>query len=93
MRCSAAITRDETTDTEAVSACPLASPMLSRVFGLLALAALPAALFFKPFFFGLAGALLAVLSLLLAPAGCRLLGALGLLAAATVGALAVLPRW
>lgn len=68
-------------------ACPLASPLSGRLPGVLALAALPGALFLDPFFFGLAGGLLAALSLLLAPAGCRCLGALGLLGAVTVGTL------
>lgn len=70
-------------DPEAES-CPLASPRSGRIPGVLALAALPAAVFLKPVFFSLAAGLLAVLSLLLAPAGCRCLGAMGLLGAATV---------
>lgn len=65
-------------------ACPLASPLSGRIPGLLALAALPAAVFLKPLFFSVAAGLLAVLSLLLAPAGCRCLGAMGLLGAVTV---------
>lgn len=69
---------------EDAESCPLASPRSGRVPGVLALAALPAAVFVKPVFFSLVAALLAVLSLLLAPAGCRCLGAMGLLGAVTV---------
>lgn len=64
--------------------CPLDSPRSGRIPGVLALAALPAAVFLKPVFFSLVAGLLAVLSLLLAPAGCRCLGAMGLLGAVTV---------
>ena len=76
-------------DQEAAS-CPLDSPLSGRIPGLLALAALPAALFLKPLFFSLAGGLLAVLSLLLAPSGCRCLGAMGLLGAVTVASAVLL---
>lgn len=78
-----------TGDQEAV-ACPLDSPLSGRIPGLLALAALPAAVLLKPLFFSLAGGLLAVVSLLLAPAGCRCLGALGLLGAVTVAMVVLL---
>ncbi|MCK7576786.1 MAG: hypothetical protein MZV65_13440 [Chromatiales bacterium] len=57
---------------------------------MLALAALPAAVVLKPLFFSLAAGLLAVLSLLLAPAGCRCLGAMGLLGAVTVATVLLL---
>jgi hypothetical protein len=70
--------------TDEAASCPLYSPRSGRIPGVLALAALPAAVFLKPVFFSLAAALLAVLSLLLAPAGCRCLGAMGLLGAVTV---------
>lgn len=69
---------------EDAESCPLVSPRSGRIPGMLALAALPAAVFLKPVFFSLAAALLAALSLLLAPAGCRCLGAMGLLGAVTV---------
>ena len=72
-------------EQEAVS-CPLDSPLSGRIPGLLALVALPAAMFLKPLFFSLVAGLLAVLSLLLAPAGCRCLGAMGLLGAVAVAA-------
>jgi hypothetical protein len=74
---------DGTTSQEA-DACPLDSPLSGRIPGVLALVALPAAVFVKPLFFSVAASLLALLSLLLAPAGCRCLGAMGLLGAVTV---------
>jgi hypothetical protein len=69
------------------SSCELPSPYVRRVPGVLALAAGFAALFVQPLFFALTGVLLAVISLLLSPPGCRLLGTLGLLAAITGGML------
>lgn len=68
-------------------ACPLASPLTARFPGLLALAAVPAAILVNPFFFGLAGGLLAAISLLLSPPRCRCLGVVGLIAAAAGGGL------
>jgi hypothetical protein len=67
--------------------CPLTSPLTARIPGLLSLAAAPAAVLVNPFFFGLAGSLLAVICLLLSPAGCRLLGVAGFVAAVTGGIL------
>jgi hypothetical protein len=81
------------TDSAPAESCPLTLPASGRLPGVLAIAALPAAIFIKPLFFSLAGALLAVVSLLLAPAGCRCLGAMGLLGAATVGTLLLLGRF
>jgi hypothetical protein len=63
------------------SSCPLASPLTGRVPGILAFLAAFAAAFAQPLFFAVAGALLATISLLISPAGCRCLGLLGLLAA------------
>lgn len=79
-------------DTASTESCPLELPASGRLPGWLAIAALPVAIFIKPLFFSLAGVLLAVVSLLLAPAGCRCLGAMGLLGAATVGTLSLLGR-
>jgi len=67
---------------QAVAAvCPLVAPRTARIPGLLSLAAVPAAVLVNPFFFGLAGSLLAVISLLLAPAHGRLLGITGIIGA------------
>jgi hypothetical protein len=71
----------------AAAACPLSSPSAARIPGLLALAAAPAAVLVNPFFFGLAGGLLAVISLLLSPARCRCLGLVGLISTAAGGIL------
>lgn len=67
--------------------CPLASPLTARIPGLLSLAAVPAAVLVNPFFFGLAGSLLAVICLLLSPARCRRLGVVGLAGAVGGGIL------
>ena len=67
------------------AACPLDSPLTGRVPGLLALVAISAALWQGSLFFGLAAGLLAVISLLLSPPRCCLLGSVGL-----VGSLAVI---
>lgn len=67
--------------------CPLVSPRTARIPGLLSLAAVPAAILVNPFFFGLAGCLLAVISLLLSPARCRLLGIMGFIGAVGGGIL------
>ena len=67
------------------TACPLDSPLTGRVPGSLALVAIAAALWQGALFFGLAGGLLATISLLLSPPRCRLLGSIGL-----VGSLAVI---
>lgn len=69
------------------SSCPLATPLSGRVPGILAFLAAFAAAFAQPLFFGLAGALLATISLLISPAGCRCLGMFGLLAAVGGGLL------
>lgn len=77
-------------DEGSVEACPLSLPLYGRVPGALALAAAVAGVFVQPVFFSLAGGLLSLLSLLLSPPRCRLLGLAGLVAALTVGAHAVL---
>jgi len=69
------------------TSCALPSPYVRRVPGVLALVAGLAALSVQPLFFALTGVLLAAISLLLSPAGCRLLGTLGFLAAITGGVL------
>ena len=67
------------------AACPLDSPRTGRVPGLLALVAIAAALWQGSLFFGLAGGLLAIISLLLSPPRCRVLGLSALMAACVVG--------
>jgi hypothetical protein len=81
VKASAAADRAEV-DAEA---CALTTPLLGRVPGLLALAAVPATLLLNPWFFGLAGGLLATISLLLSPPRCRMLGTIGLLGALAAG--------
>jgi hypothetical protein len=78
---SSETSRDVVTPDAVIAACPLSSPLAARIPGLLALAAIPAAILVNPFFFGLAGGLLASISLLLAPVGCRCLGVVGLVGA------------
>jgi len=68
------------------SSCPLISPLIGRVPGTLAFLAAASAAFTHPLFFASVGALLATISLLISPAGCRCLGMLGL-AAAVMGGL------
>lgn len=80
----------DTTMADAAAACPLASPLAARIPGLLSLAAVPAAIVVNPFFFGLAGGLLAGISLLLAPPRCCRLGVVGLIGAVAGGSLGVL---
>ncbi len=85
--------RDETSrDTameDAAVACPLASPFAARIPGLLSLVAVPAAMAVNPFFFGMAGGLLAGISLLLSPPHCRRLGVAGLIGAVAGSSLGV----
>jgi len=76
--------------SSAEEACPLDSPLTGRVPGLLALLLLPAVLIINPLFVLLASGMLAVISLLLSPPRCRLLGMAGLLGALTLGALRLL---
>lgn len=71
------------------TACPLMSPLGARIPGLLSLAAVPAAILMNPFFFSLAGGLLAVISLLLSPPRRRYLGVAGLIGAVLGGGLGV----
>jgi hypothetical protein len=78
---SSETSRDVVAPDAVIAACPLSSPLAGRIPGLLALAAIPAAILVNPFFFGLAGGLLASISLLLAPVGCRCLGVVGLVGA------------
>lgn len=70
------------------NACPPASPLAARLPGFLALAAIPAAVLANPLFFGLAGGLLGLISLLLAPPGFRLPGVTGVPGSVAVLALA-----
>jgi hypothetical protein len=82
-------TARDTTMADAAAACPLASPLAARIPGLLSLAAVPAAIVVNPFFFGLAGGLLAGISLLLSPPRGRSLGVAGLISAVAGGSLGV----
>lgn len=71
-----------------IDACPLDLPFTGRVPAILSLATIPGAVLASPMFFGLAGGLLAVISLLLSPKRCRLIGAIALIgsiAAASAG--------
>jgi hypothetical protein len=70
----------ESTKSEA-SSCPLVSPLFGRVPAILAILAAFGTAFTHPLFLGIAGALLATISLLVSPAGGRALGMVGLLAA------------
>jgi hypothetical protein len=82
-------TARDTSMADAAAACPLASPLATRVPGLLSLAAVPAAIVVNPFFFGLAGGLLAAICLLLSAPRCRGLGVAGLIGAVAGGCLGV----
>lgn len=80
----------DTTETNAspaaeTTACALDFPLFGRLPGLLSLAAIPGAVLANPAFFGLAGGLLAVISLLLSPPRQRRLGAFALVAAPAAG--------
>jgi len=79
----------DTDMADAAAACPLASPPSTYIPGLLSLAAVPAAIVVDPFFFGLAGGLLAGISLLLSPPRRRSLGVAGLIGAMAGSSLGV----
>jgi hypothetical protein len=81
--------RDTALAGAAAAACPAASPLSARIPGLLSIAAVPAAIAVNPFFFGLAGGLLAGISLLLAPPRCHGLGVVGLIGAVVGGSVGV----
>lgn len=74
---------DESADAGA--ACPLTTPLLGRIPGVLAVASIPASLILHSLFFVLAGVLLAAISLLMSPPRSRLLGLAGLVGALLVG--------
>ncbi len=82
-----ATTDIDTTETNAppAVACALDLPLTGRLPGLLSLATTPGAVLANPLFFGLAGGLLAVISLLLSPPRHRRLGAFALVGALTAG--------
>ncbi|HWR88389.1 MAG TPA: hypothetical protein VN277_08220 [Acidiferrobacterales bacterium] len=86
---SSAESARDTTMADTAAACPLASPLAARIPGLLSLAAVPAAIMANPFFFGLAGGLLAVICLLLSPPRCCRLGIVGLIGAVAASSLGV----
>ncbi len=69
------------------ASCPVLSPLTVRLPGLLSLAAVPAAILMNPFFFSLAGGLLASISLLLSAPRHRGLGIAGLIGAVVGGSL------
>jgi len=54
--------------------CPLDLPFTGRVPAVMSLVAIPGAVLVNPVFFGLAGGLLAIISLLLSPPRNRLIG-------------------
>ena len=87
---SSSETSRDTTMADAAAACSLASPLTAYIPGWLSLAAVPAAIVVNPFFFGLAGGLLAGISLLLSPPRCRSLGVIGLIGAVAGGSLGVI---
>lgn len=78
----------ESIESGSGEACPLDSPLTGRIPGVLSLLAIPGAVFLNPLFFGLAGGLLGVISVLLSPPRCRLLGSAGMLGAVVVLGLA-----
>jgi hypothetical protein len=84
---SSETSRNDVTPAAVVEACPLSSSLAARLPGLLSLVSVPAAMLVNPFFFGLAGGLLASISLLLAPVGFRCLGVVGLFGAVAGGML------
>lgn len=84
MDSSARTPPDEPVETGVV-ACPLTTPLLGRIPGVLAVATIPASLFLNPLFFNLAGGLLAVISLLMSPARHRILGVVGLIGSVVLG--------
>jgi len=80
--------RDQTDAGNLTPECPLDLPFTGRVPALLSLAAIPGAVLLNPLFFGLAGGLLATISLLLSPPRSRLIGTIALagsIVAAAVG--------
>jgi hypothetical protein len=66
-------------------ACPLTTPLLGRIPGVLAVATIPVSLFFNPLFFNLAGGLLAMISLLMSPPRGRMPGVAGLIGSVLLG--------
>lgn len=75
----------ETTRSGGEPACPLERPFTGRVPALISLAALPGAVLVNPVFFGLAGGLLAIISLLLSPPRYRTAGLLALAGSIAAG--------
>jgi hypothetical protein len=82
-------TSRDMTKADTAAACPLASPLIWYIPGLFSLVAVPAAIVVNPFFFGLAGSLLAGICLLLSPPHSRSLGVIGLIGAVAGGSLGV----
>lgn len=75
-------------DTQAAAreaVCPLDLPLTGRLPALLALATIPAAVLANPVFFGVAGGLLAIISLLLSQARCRCIGMVALAGSVAAG--------
>jgi hypothetical protein len=87
------VNEPRTPSADAADACPLQRPRTGRIPALLSLAAVPGAVLVNPLFFGLAGGLLAVISLLLSPAGCRCIGSVALASSIVAGVTGfLLPR-
>ncbi len=82
-------TSRDMTKADTPAACPLVSPLIWYIPGLCSLVAVPAAIVVNPFFFGLAGGLLAGISLLLSPPHRRSLGVIGLIGAVAGASLGV----
>ena len=79
--------RDTALASTDAAVCPLSSPLVAGIPGLLSIAAVPVAILMSPFFFGIAGGLLAIISLLLSPPRRRYLGIVGLVGAVVGGSL------
>jgi len=71
--------------TGSEAACPLDLLLTGRIPALISLAAIPGAVLVNPVFFGLAGGMLAVISLLLSPARCRCIGLIALAGSIAAG--------
>jgi len=67
------------------TACALDFPLTGHVPGFLSLATIPGAVLVNPLFFGLAGGLLAIISLLLSPPRHRRVGAVAFIGALIAG--------
>ncbi len=78
-------TEENASPTAESTACALDFPFTGRLPGFLSLATIPGAILVNPLFFGLAGGLLAIISLLLSPPRHRRVGALAFIGALIAG--------